>query len=441
MKARFLFVIALVCQLFTQAQIITTVAGVGTAQPGDGGPATDCKLNEPIGVAVDAAGNIYIAERAKHCIRKIDPSGTITTVAGAWGVAGYSGDGGPATAARLNEPYGIILDEVGNIYFSEQLNNCIRKINIAGIISTIAGNGTVGYSGDGGPATNAQFAGAGFIALDGAGNIYVPDFGNHCIRKVSTTGIVTTVAGGNGPGYSGDGGIATDAKMNRPKGIVTDALGNLYVAEYGSNRIRKITTSGVISTIAGTGTAGYNGEDIDATSAQLKGPLSLAIDNTNSLYISEPDNYRIRKISASGKITTIAGTGINGSSGDGGPATNATFQTLTGLCLNSSGALFLNDIGSDKVRRIAGVVGVETHVKSECQTIEVFPVPNNGIFSVQTPLAISFVNVYNIGGVLVHEQTCIGTETQVDITAQPPGAYIVYVRCGDKMYVSKVVKN
>jgi len=441
MKALFLFVIFIACQLAAHSQIITTIAGGGTAQPGDGGPATDCKLNEPIGVAVDAADNIYIAERAKHCIRKIDPSGTITIIAGSWGVAGYSGDGGVATAAKLNMPYGITLDGSGNIYFSEQLNFCIRKINASGVISTVAGNGTVGYSGDGGPATNAQFAGAGFFTLDNLGNIYIPDYDNHCIRKVDASGIISTIAGGNGvdgPGKTGDGGQATDAKMNRPQGVARDAVGNLYVAEYGSNIIRKISASGIITTVAGTGTEGYNGEDIPATGAQIKKPLDVIVDQYDNLYISEPYNYRVRKVTAGGVISTVAGTGMNGFSGDGGPATAATFQGISGICFDASGDMYINDAGNNRLRKALGLVHVQDKESSSTYTLSVYPVPNNGVFTVKLEggFAVAseqFLRITSVDGMQILEKhIALNAPEELNLSL-PAGLYFLSVHLGTEV--------
>ena len=217
-------------------------------------------------MAVDASGNLYIADTGNNRIRKVSATGIITTVAGN-GSAGYSGDGGPATSAQLDGPEGVAVDGSGNLYIADTCNNRIRKVSATGIITTVAGNGSAGYSGDGGPATSAQLSLPAGVAVDGSGNLYIADSGNNRIRKVSATGIITTVAGNGSPGYSGDGGPATSAQLNQPAGVAVDASGNLYIADSSNNRIRKVSATGIITTVAGNGFDGYSGDGGPATSA------------------------------------------------------------------------------------------------------------------------------------------------------------------------------
>ncbi|MHC4499218.1 MAG: NHL domain-containing protein, partial [Planctomycetota bacterium] len=287
--------------------IITTVAGTTAGFSGDNGPAIAAQLNQPSGVGVDGVGNIYIADQANDRLRKvIVATGIITTAAGT--TAGLSGDNGPATAAQLASPVDAAVDTAGNIYIADYNNDRIRKILAAtGIITTVAGT-TSGLSGDSGPATAAQLNNPSGVAVDGAGNVFIADYDNHRIRKViSPTGIITTVAGTTA-GFSGDNGPAGLAQLNRPVRVILDGAGNFYIADQNNHRIRKvIAATGVITTIAGT-TQGFSGDNGLATVAQLSFPSGLAFDNTGDLYIADTGNSRIRKVvMTTGVITTVAG--------------------------------------------------------------------------------------------------------------------------------------
>ena len=208
-------------------------------------------LNSPSGVTVDGAGNLYIADTNNHRIRKVDTSGVITTVAGT-GVSGYSGDDGLATAAQLNNPYGVTVDGAGNLYIADRSNHRIRKVDTSGVITTVAGTGAYGYSGDDGTAITAQLNFPYGVTIDSIGNLYIADSFNHRIRKVDTSGVITTVAGTGAQGNSGDGGAATAAQLNSPSNVTVDSAGNLYIADTNNHRIRKVDTSGVITTVSGT---------------------------------------------------------------------------------------------------------------------------------------------------------------------------------------------
>ena len=276
--------------------IITTIAGTGVAgYSGDGGSATLAKLNYPGAIAVDSIGNLYIPDGNNNRIRKVNIStGIITTIAGT-GASGSSGDGGPATAATLNIPFSVAFDKKGNLYIGDADNGRVRKINSAGFISTIAGT-NLGFSGDGGPGIAAQMNSILAITFDSIGNLLIADEGNRRIRKMDTFGIITTIAGGTGSGiYNGDGILDTSAELD-PYGMAIDSRGNLFIADGYNNRIRKIDSSGIISTVVGTGVAGYSGDGIPATAAQIYGPDGVAIDACGNLYIDDNRNFRIRKV-------------------------------------------------------------------------------------------------------------------------------------------------
>jgi len=342
---------------YGSAGAISTAAGNGTyGYSGDGGPATSAEEAEPSDVVFDTAGNVYIAEWANSRIREISAStGDINTVAGD-GTPGYSGDGGPATSAELYNPGGIAMDSSGNIYIADTNNYRIRKVTAStGIITTVAGNGTYGYSGDGGPATSAELAYPEKVALDGSGNIYIADSYNERIRKVTaSTGVITTVAGNGTAGYSGDGGPATSAELSSPAGVALDSSGNIYIADLSNSRIRKVTVStGVITTVAGNGTAGYSGDGGPATSAEIFFPFSVATDSGGNFYIADFDNCRIRLVTvASGTISTAAGDGTCGYGGDGGTAIGAELNSPIGVRMSVGGSLYIPDTYNNRTRSV-----------------------------------------------------------------------------------------
>jgi hypothetical protein len=282
--------------------VITTLAGGGTRFGGDDGPSISAQLNQPIGVAVDSVGNVYIADYANDRIRKVS-KGVITTVAGS-GTKGFGGDNGPAVKAQLDYPIGVAVDSADNLYIADAGNHRIRKVS-KGVITTVVGNGTAGFSGDNGPATGAQID-AGGVAVDPAGNLYIADTRNHRIRKVSE-GSITTVTGNGLAGFGGDNSSPQNAQLNMPIGVAVDAAGNLYIADTGNYRIRMVS-KGVITTVAGNGVVGFGGDEGPAIKAQLNEPWSVAVDSTGNLYIADTGNLRIRMVSK-GVITTVAGSG------------------------------------------------------------------------------------------------------------------------------------
>jgi hypothetical protein len=352
----------LVC-LHLNAQIITTFAGNGTSgYGGDGGQATAAQLNRPISVAAGNKGNIYIADYNNNRVRMINANGIISTIAGN-GTAGYTGDGGQATNASFNNPVSFTFDNNGNLYIADEFNNAVRKIDRRGIITTVVGTGNSGYSGDGGQASAAQLYYPAGVTLDEVGNLYIADYYNNAVRKVNlTTGIITTVAGNGTPGYSGDGGLATAATLNQPWGIDIDAQGNIYTADYNNNAIRKIDTAGIITTLAGNGTAGYTGDGGLATAAELNQPSGIVVDAIGNIYIPDAGNDVIRRINTAGIINTIAGNGTAGYSGDGGIATAAQLNLPydVTLAVDASNNLYIADFGNSVIRKIAPAIKQKT---------------------------------------------------------------------------------
>jgi sugar lactone lactonase YvrE len=335
---------------------IQTSAGNGTyGYGGDGSPATTAELQSPNGVAVDASGNLFIADTANNVIREVvAATGKIQTVAGT-GVGGGSGDGGPATSAELNSPVSITLDAGGNLFIADS-NDVIREVVAAtGNIQTIAGTGNYGYSGDGGPATNAELNGPVGIAVDSGGNLFFADFNNHVIREVvAATGNIQTVVGNGTSGYSGDGGAATTAELSGPDSIAVDASGNLFIADFNNNVVREVVAAtGKIQTVAGSGTSGYSGDGGAATSAKLSTPAGVALDESGNLFIVDYNNSVIREVmAASGKIETVAGNGTSGYSGDGGAATSAALQSPNAVALDSGGNLYIADRANNVIREV-----------------------------------------------------------------------------------------
>ncbi len=332
---------------------ISTMAGTGTAGfSGDGGAATLARLNFPSGVALDAAGSVFVADQSNHCIRIVTPDGTISTLAGT-GAAGFSGDGGAATSARLSAPQAVAVDGGGNTFFADTNNHRIRRVSPDGTIATIAGTGSVGFSGDGGAATSARLNSPRGVGLDAGGNLLIGDTGNHRIRRVAPDGTITTVAGTGVGGFAGDGGPAISATLNQPRGVGTDGAGNLLIADQGNRRLRKVAPDGTITTVAGNGTNRFSGDGGIATEASLSDPAGVAVDGSGNLFIADTTNQRIRRVAADGTIGTVAGNGTFGFSGDGGPATAASFGDPSGVDVDAGGNVLVADTRNNRVRKIA----------------------------------------------------------------------------------------
>ena len=346
----------------TVPPLITTIAGNGTlGYSGDGGPATSASLNSPFGVVVDANGDVFFADHINNRVREIvKATGNIITVAGN-GTRGFSGDGGPATAAELNAPYGVALDGSGDLFLGDYSGH-IRKIVLAtGIITTVAGNGSYNFSGDGGPATAAGLFDPFGVTVDSSGNLYIADYAHERIRYVSAaTGIITTIAGNGTQGYSGDGGPATAAELSGPNGVAVDASGNVFIADSYNNRIREVVkATGIITTVVGTGVNGYNGDGGSATSTEISYAEGLALDGSGDLFFADGINNRIRElVNGPGTVITVAGNGNYGYSGDGGPAVSAQLYAPRGIALDASGNLYVADQNNNRIREIlSGSIG------------------------------------------------------------------------------------
>ncbi|MFA6054869.1 MAG: PKD domain-containing protein [Thermodesulfovibrionales bacterium] len=355
--------------LNSNIKTITMVAGNGNAgYSGDGSLAVQASLNDPYGIAVDSSGNIYIADRGNNRIRKVDTSGIISTVAGN-GNAGYSGDGSLAIQASLNGPYGIAIDNSGNIYIADRGNNRIRKVDTSGIITSVAGNGNAGYSGDGGRATLASLNQPTGVAVDRAGNIYIADKGNNRVRNIDSGGNITTVAGNGIAGYSGDVGRAAQATLNQPTGVAVDRFGKIYIADKGNNLIRRVDNSGFIDTIAGNGNAGYSGDGGLAVQASLNAPIGVAVDSSGYIYIVDNGNSRIRSVEPTGIINTVAGNGNAGYSGEEGPAPQASINQPYGVGVDNAGNIYIADTSNQRIRKVTivlpGVSGKEIVIASQ----------------------------------------------------------------------------
>jgi sugar lactone lactonase YvrE len=303
-------------------------------------------------MAVDASGCIYLADYGNYCVRKVDENGIISTIAGSGGIGGSAVEGVSALLARFTLLNGVALDTSGNFYVTDQNNFRVRRVIAGGTVNTVAGTGVKGYSGDTGFGIYAEVGTPFGVVVDTAGNIYFSDETEQRIRKVNTAGIISTVAGNGVYGDTGDGGLATSAEINYPTGMTMDASGNLYFAEFNGNRIRKISTSGFISTIAGNGTAGFLGDGAKATLAELSAPYGVAVDSSGNVFIADEDNNRIRKVDTSGKISTVVGNGTAGYLGDGGLAISAEISAPWGVCVDAQDNLLIADAGNYRIRKV-----------------------------------------------------------------------------------------
>jgi len=433
----------LAASLSLKAQIISTVAGNGTAgYSGSGTPATSAELYTPDCVAFDKAGNFYISDEQNDVVREVSIStGDITTVAGTPGSSSYTGNGGQATNATLYWPNGLAVDDSGNIYIGDTRNFVIRKVNgVTGIINTIGGNGTSGFSGDGGPATAAEISQIRYLALDDSGNIYFADANNNRIREIrKSTGIITTYAGNGTAAFSGDGGPATAAEINAPYGVTLDKAGNMYIADQDNNRIRMINVSThIITTVAGNGTAGYSGDGGAATAAEVYNPTDVSIGPGGNLLIADTYNQVVRKVTIStGDISTIAGNGTAGYSGDGGAATAAEMHYPNGITLDAKGNLYIPDWANNVIRMVTNADPQGINEVSDNSSVRVYPNPSNGIFILQADsqwlLASSRLEVYNVLGEKVYSNTfsTLHSQFSIDLSGQPAGIYILKVLAED----------
>ena len=339
----------------TTSSIITRTAGTGTAGfLGDDGSATSARLNEPRDTAVGPDGSLYIADTYNNRIRKVSPQGVITTLAGN-GTSGYGGDNGPATNASIKLPHDVTVGDDGVVYIADSHNNRVRRVGTNGIITTIAGTGAFGYNGDNRLATTATLRKPKSVALFGRG-LYIADGYNHRIRRIDLdTGIITTVAGTGTAGFSGDGGPATLAKLNLPQRIAFDSVGNLYLTDTLNNRIRRVDyATGIITTVAGNGDGVFAGDGGLGVNASIRRPRGIALANDSVVYIADSENHRIRLLDlTTGIISTLAGTGNRAYVGDGGPAGKAGFKNPRGLTVDATGNLIIADTFHSVIRTIS----------------------------------------------------------------------------------------
>ena len=326
---------------------------------------------------MDKSGNVYIADSSNHKIRMVTSTGIITTIAGT-GVYGTNGDGGAATSAQLYNPRGVSVDISGNVYIADTYNSKIRMVTSTGIITTIAGMETYGSSGDGGAATSAQLNNPLGVSVDKSGNVYIADHYNHKIRMVNSAGIITTIAGTGVEGSSGDGGAATSAQLFSPKGVCVGISGNVYIADEDNLKIRMVTSTGIITTFAGTGAFGSSGDGGAATSATLYFPFGVSVDISGNVYIADSSNNKIRMVTSTGIITTIAGTGMQGSSGDGGAATSGQLYYPHGVSVGISGNVYIADYFNHEIRMVVvpqSPISLPTPVPTTVPSTPPTPVP------------------------------------------------------------------
>lgn len=344
---------AILCAQCVFAQTpITMVAGTGAqGYAGDGGPALEALLSFPAGLAVDAEGNVYVADAGNACVRMIRSDGSITTIAGT-GRPGFSGDGGPAVEAQLNFPSGLAVDADGNLYIADTDNQRVRKVTRDGVISTIAGSGNQGFSGDGGPAVEAELVSPTGVAVDAKGNVYIADFGNSRVRVVSPDGRIRTFAGSASIGYEGDGGPADQAALTSPYGLAAGADGSVFITDFGAHCIRKVDPFGTITTVAGTGVLGFSGDGGPAVQARLWNPAGIAATPDGLVCFADSGNNRIRLITPSGTIKTIAGSGAEDPfTPEAVPAETANLSAPTAVAIRGR-ELLLTDDGHHCVRSV-----------------------------------------------------------------------------------------
>jgi len=445
----FLFVCA--CTIVqAQTNFIRTIAGNDTAgYGGDNGPAIYASLYSPEGLSLDKWNNIYIADAGNSCIRKINPStGIIITVAGN-DTIGFSGDEGLAINSKLNIPVFVFCDTIGNIYIADGNNNRIRKITVStGIITTVAGSGPVGGtagsdSGDNGPATDATLNQPSSICLDKFGNMFIADYSNNKVRKVdASTGVITTFAGTGAIGYSGDSGLAISATFNYPIAVFADSFGNVFISDQYNAAVRKVTAStGIITTFAGNGTSGYSGDSGLAINAEFDQPSDIYIDKQNNIFVADYGNGTIRRIDGiTNIITTVAGNGTFGYSGDNGPAIEAELK-CTDMFLDTSGNLYIADYNNNRIREVYDTAGLTATPNVEKQNdVVVYPNPATTQLTISASEYITNVAICNLVG---QTTPCPLLKTgwglwQVDVSELPPGMYLIKINGG---VVKKFVKQ
>lgn len=409
--------IMIFCFNFSNAQLnVSTLAGSVGSTGSANGTGTAATFNQPNSLAIDASGNIYVADKNNHTIRKITPSGVVTTLAGS-GVTGNTD--GIATAASFNNPVGIAVDATGNVYVADTSNHRIRKITPSGVVTTIAGSTSGFLNGTG---TAAKFSFPQGIAVDNTGNIFVGDRDNLRIRKIDATGVVTTFAGSGS--YANTDGAGTSASFQIIYGMTIDNSGNIYVSQNDNHVIRKITPSAVVTTFAGT--AGSTGSDNGTgTAAKFNVPSGLACDTSGNIYVADRNNHTIRKITPAGEVITFAGiTGASGS--NDGSITTAKFQAPLGVGVDTSGIVYVGDNGNNTIRKIADASLGLTENNLDNSLIKVFPNPSNGIFNIENEGSTT-IEIFDIlGNQITTQKANVGT-TMVDLNGFTAGIYLAKI--------------
>jgi sugar lactone lactonase YvrE len=408
---------------FAQSRKIITLAGNGTAGfSGDGSSAPAAQLHGPINIALDTSGNLYVQDFFNNRIRKVNNADVITTVAGN-GTPGSTGDGSIATSGEVI-PAGIAVDNRGNQFISDASFHNIRKVDYLGIMTTYAGNSVWGYGGDNGPALSAKMREPSGLATDVKGNLYIADAGNHRIRKVDTFGTITTVAGVGVPGYFGDGNAATLAALDSPIAVTVDKNGNLYIVDYFNNVIRKVDTFHKISTFAGSITHDYTGDNGPAIAATLNNPRGIAVDTALNVYIADGDNNVVRKVDHAGIITTVAGNGTMGFSGDLGPALGANLHNPCGLAVDNFGNLYIADANNQRIRKTFSTVGVAPVSVSH---IGISPNPFTNRITVIGLQKLDRAAIFDLSGKQISSWNISAGGTQTfNIQNLTPGAYLFH---------------
>lgn len=431
MRKNYILVFLLLIVYTAQGQTITTVAGTGSSGfSGDGGLATTAKLNLPFNLTFDESDNIYIADTYNNSIRRIDKeSGIITTVVGT---------ADKKKVSELKTPTGLTFDNNNNLYVADLANLRIRKVDLnTGSSITLVGKKSETEF----PNIDDSLGGPFNVVFDKEGNLYVSVNGDSNVKKVDFyTGKVSVVAGTGEVGFSGDGGQATQAKLANPTGLALDGKGNLFISDSGNERIRKVNLStGIITTIAGTGETGFFGEDIDATKAQLANPLGLAIDKSGDLYVVDRGNNMIRKIAMStGKISTIAGNGEAGYDGDGDLAKNAKLANPTGLAFNHAGDLFIVDRGNNRIRKITGLTSSDSEEASTETSINIYPNPSTDKITIDVNNNVELKNVtmFNSNGGQVNVKM---NNKTLNVSKLPRGIYVLRITTSEGSTEQKVV--
>ncbi|MBE2290092.1 MAG: T9SS type A sorting domain-containing protein [Chitinophagaceae bacterium] len=438
------FISIILCCLLSfcgRTQIITTIAGNGggIVDTGDGGPATNAVTYIPGGLCFDKLGNLFVAEGGGgRKVRKITPAGIISTVAGT-GSPGSSGDGGPATNATFRTINSLCIDDLGNIFVADLDDNRIRKIDaVTGIINTVAGTGVGGFLGDGGPATAARLYGPTDVCIDRHGNLFIADIANLRVRKVAPNGIISTVVGNgsNSPAYyGGDGGRADTTAIHTPYGLCVDDTGNLYISD-GRFRIMKVDTFGMIRTFAGNGVMASIGESIPATAASVIA-VRISMDHNNNMYLSEwTGSHKVRKISNSGIITTVAGMGTGGYSGDGGPATSAHLNAPWDVVTDTCGNIYIADSWNNRVRKVFfypecpdttgggdDTVALAGEVE-KTNDVLIFPNPAGNVVTIKSPTKLTYTLMGITGQIIMSGTITSGTQS-MPVAHLPAGVYFI----------------